>query len=86
MARTSPPPVDGPMPPDATPSRRRDGRLWVLLAGAVALVLVVAMVVVLVVGRSKPASNAEVLLEPSQSVGSNPVYPVGVDASATEHE
>ena len=55
-------------------SRWRGGRLWALIAGAVAVVVAV-VVVVLVVDKTKPTGSSEVFLESAGSIGNNPFTP-----------
>jgi hypothetical protein len=56
-------------------SRWRGGRLWALIAGAVAVVVAVVLVVVHVVDKNKPTGSSEVFLESAGSIGNNPFTP-----------
>ena len=56
-------------------SRWRGGRLWALIAGAVAVVVAVVLVVLLVVDKTKPTGSSEVFLESAGSIGNNPFTP-----------
>ncbi len=68
---------DTSQPPPAAPPQSwfRGGRLWALIAGALAVVVAVVLVVVLVVDKTKPTGSSEVFLESAGSIGNNPFTP-----------